>query len=74
MPKLAKRIVRVAKRTVKEIGTRVSAMQARRSMKNKVATVKRVTKDALKAAAIAGAIAATTTVLNDRKKRLAVRS
>lgn len=74
MPKLAKRIVRVAKRTVKEIGTRVSAMQARRSMKNKVATVKRVTKDALKAAAIAGAIAATTTVLNDRKKRLAVRA
>lgn len=74
MPKLAKRIVRVAKRTVKEIGSRVSAMQARRSMKVKVATVKRVTKDALKAAAIAGAIAATTTVLNDRKKRLAVRA
>lgn len=74
MPKLSKRIGRAARRAVDEIGTRMFAVEGRRSVKSKVATVKRVTKNALKAGAIAGAIAATTSVLRDRKKRLALHS
>lgn len=69
MPKLTGRAGRAAGRTVKEVENRILAAEGRKSIKAKVATVKRVTKKALKAGAIAGALVATAVVMRERKKR-----
>jgi len=69
MPKLADRVGRATKSKVKEVETRILAAEGRKSIKAKVANVKRVTKKALKAGAIAGAIVATAVVMRERKKR-----
>lgn len=69
MPKLAARVGRATKSKVKDVETRILAAEGRKSIKAKVANVKRVTKKALKAGAIAGAIVATAVVMRERKKR-----
>lgn len=69
MAKLTDRVTRAAGRKVKEVETRILAAEGRKSIKAKVANVKRVTKKALKAGAIAGAIVATAVVMRERKKR-----
>lgn len=69
MPKLTSRVGRAAKRAAAEAEMRVMAAEGRKSVKSKVARVKRVVKKAIKAAVIAGAIAATTTVMRERRKR-----
>ena len=69
MPKIADRVGRAAGRKAKEVENRILAAEGRKSIKAKVATVKRVTKKALKAGAIAGALVATAVVMRERKKR-----
>ncbi len=69
MPKLSDRAGRAARRKVKEVENRILAAEGRKSIKAKVATVKRVTKKALKAGAIAGVLVATAVVMRERKKR-----
>lgn len=69
MPKLSDRVGRAAGRKVKEVENRILAAEGRKSIRAKVATVKRVTKKALKAGAIAGALVATAVVMRERKKR-----
>ena len=69
MPKLSDRAGRAAGRKVKEVENRILAAEGRKSIKAKVATVKRVTKKALKAGAIAGVLVATAVVMRERKKR-----
>ncbi len=69
MPKITDRAGRAAGRKVKEVENRILAAEGRKSIRAKVATVKRVTKKALKAGAIAGALAATAVVMRERKKR-----
>lgn len=69
MAKLTDKVARAAGRKVKEVETRILAAEGRKSIKAKVANVKRVTKKALKAGAIAGAIVATAVVMRERKKR-----
>ena len=69
MPKLADRVGRATKRKVKDVETRILAAEGRKSIKAKVATVKRVTKKALKAGAIAGVLVATAVVMREREKR-----
>ncbi len=69
MPKLRDRAGRAARRKVKEVESRILAAEGRKSIKAKVATVKRVAKKALKAGAIAGVLVATAVVMRERKKR-----
>lgn len=69
MPKLSDRVGRAAGRKVKEVENRILAAEGRKSIRAKVATVKRVMKKALKAGAIAGALVATAVVMRERKKR-----
>ena len=69
MSKLSDRAGRAAGRKVKEVENRILAAEGRKSLKAKVATVKRVTKKALKAGAIAGVLVATAVVMRERKKR-----
>lgn len=69
MAKLTDKVTRAAGRKVKEVETRILAAEGRKSIKAKIANVKRVTKKALKAGAIAGAIVATAVVMRERKKR-----
>lgn len=69
MPKLTSRVGRTAKRAAAEAEMHIMAAEGRKSVKAKVARVKRVVKKAFKAAVIAGAIAATTTVMRERRKR-----
>lgn len=69
MPRLTERLGKTAARKVREVENRILVAEGRRSIKAKVAVVKRVTKKALKAGAMAGAIVATTVVLRERKKR-----
>jgi hypothetical protein len=74
MAKFARRIGEAAKHAAEQAELRILALEGRRSIKSKVATVKRVAKKALKAGVIAGAIAATSSVLRDRKRRRALLS
>jgi len=69
MSELTRRIGRATKRAIEDAETRVLANEGRKSLKSKVARVKRVTKKALKAGAIAGAVVATAVVMRERKKR-----
>jgi hypothetical protein len=58
-----------AKGAARDVEEKVMAAEGRRSIKQKVATVKKVTKKALKAGAVAGAVVATAVVMRERKKR-----
>jgi hypothetical protein len=58
-----------AKSAAHNVEEKVMAAEGRRSIKQKVETVKRVTKKALKAGAVAGAVVATAVVMRERKKR-----
>lgn len=69
MSELTRRIGRATKRAIEDAETRVLTNEGRKSLKSKVARVKRVTKKALKAGAIAGAVVATAVVMRERKKR-----
>ncbi len=72
MPKLTERIERAARRAAKDAETRVLANEGRRSLKAKVARAKRITRKALKAGAVAGAVVATAVVMRERRKRRAL--
>jgi len=72
MPKTTNRIKRAAGRAIEEVETRVLVQEGRKSFAAKVARVKRVTRKALKAGAIAGAVVATAVVMRERKKRKAL--
>jgi hypothetical protein len=72
MSEFTRRIGRATKRAIEDAETRVLANEGRKSLKAKVARVKRVTKKALKAGAIAGAVVATAVVMRDRKRRRAL--
>ncbi len=69
MSKVTKKAARKARAAVSELELRVMAMEGRRSVRGKVATVKRVAKAALKAAAVAGAVAVVTSVARERSAR-----
>ena len=69
MSELTRRIGRATKRAIEDAETRVLANEGRKSLKSKVARVKRVTMKALKAGAIAGAVVATAVVMRERKRR-----
>lgn len=69
MTKLGQRAAKAARRKVEEVELRVLANEGRKSLRAKVADVKRVTKKAVKAGAIAGAVVAATVVMRERKKR-----
>jgi hypothetical protein len=58
-----------AGKKVEEVELRVLAHEGRRSIREKVAIAKRVTKKAVKAGLVAGAVVATAVVLRERKKR-----
>jgi hypothetical protein len=72
MPKLSSRIGRATRRAVDAVELQLLAFEGRRSLKSKAAKVKRVAKKALKAGAIAGAVAVATTVLREGRKRRAL--
>jgi hypothetical protein len=74
MPKLSSRIGRATRRAMDAVETQLLAVEGRRSLKAKAAKVKRVAKKALKAGAIAGAVAVATTVLRENRKRRALES
>lgn len=69
MSDVTRRIGRATRRAMEDAELRVLANEGRKSLKAKVARVKRVTKKALKAGAIAGAVVATAVVMRERKKR-----
>lgn len=69
MPKLTRRIGRAARRAVEDAETRILAAEGRKSLQAKVARAKRTAKKALKAGAIAGAVAAAAVVMRERRKR-----
>lgn len=69
MPTLTTRIRHAASKAAEEAELRVLAHEGRKSINAKVARVKRVTKKALKAGAIAGAVVATAVVMRERRKR-----
>ena len=69
MPKLTTRLGRATKRAVDAIETQLLVNEGRKSVQAKVARVKRTTKKALKAGAIAGALVATALVMRDNRKR-----
>ncbi len=72
MPKLTDRLAKRAKRAVHDAELHVLAHEGRKSIEAKVARARRVTKKALKAGAIAGAVVATAVVLRERRKRRAL--
>ena len=72
MPRMTNRIKRAAGRAIEEVERRILAEEGRTSIAAKVARAKRVTKKALKAGALAGAIVATAVVMRERKKRRAL--
>lgn len=69
MSKATKRAAKTVRAAADELERRVMAMEGRRSVRGKVAAVKRVAKKALKAAAVAGAVAVVTSVARERSVR-----
>lgn len=69
MSKATKMAAKTVRAAADELERRVMAMEGRRSVRGKVATVKRVAKKALKAAAVAGAVAVVTSVARERSAR-----
>lgn len=69
MSKIGTKLGKQVKATVDDLETRVLAAEGRRSVRTKVAAAKRVTKKALKAGAIAGAVVAATVLMRERRKR-----
>lgn len=69
MAKIGKKLGREVQSTIEELETRVLAAEGRRSVRSKVAAAKRVTKKALKAGAIAGAVATATVLVREGRKR-----
>jgi hypothetical protein len=69
MPKLASRIGRAAKHAAEQVELHVLAIEGRRSIKSKVGKVKKLAKNAMKAGVIAGAVAATSSLLRAKKRR-----
>lgn len=72
MPKLSRRIGRAAKRVVKQVESRVHELVGRKAVRSNVVRMKAVALKALEAAAVAGAVAATTMVIRERSKRRAL--
>lgn len=72
MPKLSRRIGRAAKRVVKQVESRVHELVGRKAVRTNVVRMKAVALKALEAAAVAGAVAATTMVIRERSKRRAL--
>ena len=60
---------RAAGKRIEELEMRILANEGRRSLQTKVERAKRVTKKAVKAGIIAGAVAATMVVMRERKKQ-----
>ncbi len=69
MARVKGKVRRATKRGIDKIETRILVHEGKKSVRAKVATVKRVAKKALKAGLISGAIAAVTVVLQERRKR-----
>ncbi len=69
MTKFTKKVSRAAGRTRDKVETKLLAAEGKRSVRSKVATVKKVTRKAVKAGLIAGAFAAAGVVIRETKKR-----
>lgn len=69
MSKATKMAAKSVRAAAAELERRVMAAEGRRSVRGKVATVKRVAKKALKAAAVAGAVAVVTSIARERSAR-----
>ncbi len=67
--KLTKRTVDAVRRAYKKVETEVLAIEGRRSLRRKADIVANVTRKAGKAALVAAAVAATTVVVRDIRKR-----
>lgn len=72
MPRFTRRLARAAGRVVEEAETRLLVAEGRKSVRAKVARVKKTAKKALKAGVIVGAVVATAVVMRDRRKRRAL--
>ena len=66
---MRKKLGAQAKRAARDVEQAVLAAEGRRSIKSKVATVKKVTRKALRAGAVAGAMVAAAVVMRETKKR-----
>lgn len=69
MARITEKVGRAAARAIEEVETRLLVAEGKKSLRAKVATVKRVTKKATKAGLIAGALVAAAVVMRERKKR-----
>ncbi len=69
MSKVTKKVSRAAGRARDKVETKLLVAEGRRSVRAKVATVKKVTRKAVKAGLIAGAFAAAGVVIRETKKR-----
>jgi hypothetical protein len=69
MPRVTERIRQAAGRRVEEVENAILVQEGKRSLRAKVENVKRVTRKAAKAGAIAGAVVATAVVMRERRKR-----
>jgi len=66
---MRKKLGAKAKRAARDVEQRVLAAEGRRSIKSKVATVKKVAKKALRAGAVVGTMVAAAVVMRETKKR-----
>ncbi len=69
MTKFTKKVSRAAGRTRDKIETKILVAEGKRSFRSKVDVVKKVTRKAVKAGAVAGALAAVAVVMRETKKR-----
>jgi hypothetical protein len=74
MARIIEKAQRAAKKGIKELEARAYTTLGKRSMRAKVATVKRVAKKAAKAALISAAVVAGVVVLREGQKRRALES
>lgn len=69
MTKFTKKVSRAAGRARDKVETKILVAEGKRSLRSKVDVVKKVTRKAVKAGAVAGAIAAVSVVIRETKKR-----
>lgn len=72
MARIIEKAQRAAKRGIKDLEAKAYTTLGKRSMRAKVATVKRVAKKAAKAALVSAAVAAGMVVLREGRKRRAL--
>jgi hypothetical protein len=69
MSRVVEKVKRAAGRRIEELELRLLAREGRKSIRGKIATVKRVTRKAVKAGLVAGVVVATAVVVRERRKR-----